>query len=66
MKKTCIFLALVGLLAFSGCKKCITCTEANSNYSTDYCGTKQGCKTFEDGLKSEGSAYGQSWTCVDN
>ena len=58
----CIAMMLIGLL--SGCKKCVTCTERYSGYSSDYCGTSDNVKTFEKDLKEEGSKLGQDWTCV--
>jgi len=64
IKLTVLCIALMSLGLFSGCKKCVTCTEARSGYSTEYCGTSSQVKTFEDELKSEGGALGQQWTCV--
>jgi hypothetical protein len=58
----CIVLLSSGL--FSGCKKCITCTERQTGVTTDYCGTSANVKSFEDELKSQGSAVGQDWNCV--
>jgi hypothetical protein len=59
-----LFIALMSLGLFSGCKKCITCTESNTGVTTDYCGSSANVKSFEDELKNEGSALGQDWNCV--
>jgi len=67
MKKiVAILVAFIAVtLLFSGCQKCILCTEKKSGYSTEYCGTSSQIKTFEKELKEEGSKVGQSWSCVD-
>jgi len=57
---------LILSISFSGCKKCITCTEQTSGYSKDYCGTPAKVRSFEQELKEAGSLVGQKWTCVDN
>lgn len=67
MKKiVTIFVVSVAItLLFSGCRKCINCTESKSGYSTEYCGTSSQTKKFEKDLKEEGSKVGQSWSCRD-
>ncbi len=56
--------ALVSLGLFSGCKKCITCTESRTGVTTEYCGTSANVNDFEDELKAQGSALGQDWNCM--
>jgi len=55
----------VTIWLFTGCKKCITCTESQTGYTTEYCGTSKQVKDFENELKSQGSTYGQTWNCID-
>ncbi len=64
VKLIVLCMALLSLGLFSGCKKCVTCTESHTNVTTEYCGTSSQVKTFEDELKSQGGALGQNWTCV--
>ena len=66
MKRVTIILtAIIVALAFpfSSCKKCTTCTEKNTGYTSDYCGTSKQVKDFEKELKDEGSKVGQDWEC---
>ena len=67
MKKTLtLVLAIMACsFLFSGCKKCVTCTEANTGVTSDYCGTNKNVKDFENELKRQGSAVGQNWSCVN-
>ncbi len=65
LKLAVLCIALVSLSLSSGCKKCVTCTEAHSGVTSDYCGTSSDVKSFEDELKSQGGALGQDWSCVD-
>ena len=51
------------ITASMSCKKCVTCTESHSGYSSDYCGTTLSVNKFEDDLKTQGAAVGQSWSC---
>ena len=64
VKLMVLSIALMSLGLFSGCKKCVTCTEAHTGVSSDYCGTSSQVNTFEDELKSQGAAVGQDWSCV--
>ncbi len=66
MKKI-ILLLCVGMFAICAlsCKKCITCTESNTGYATDYCGLTPDVNNFESDLKTQGTAAGENWTCVN-
>jgi len=68
MKRVRTILFVAGMcffVLFTGCKKCITCTEAHSGVTAqEYCGTPAQVKDYENELKKQGSALGQDWSCV--
>ena len=66
MKKIIISLCIATFAVCSfSCKKCVTCIEADTHTTADFCGTSKKVKAFEDDLKTEGAKYGQYWSCVD-
>ena len=71
MKKLIKFaIPLFFVIVISSCKAeevlstCTTCTEYRTSFSTDFCGTSAEVNLFISELKKQGSAAGQSWTCV--
>jgi hypothetical protein len=66
-KNISIVLYLLIFYSFTivSCRKCITCTEKKSGYTTEYCGTNTQVKTFEKELIETGKIVGQSWICID-
>jgi len=66
MKKI-IFLLLfaIGAIILTSCKKCISCTDLNSQSTAHSCGYPRAVKNFEAGLKETGELFGQEWVCVD-
>jgi hypothetical protein len=67
MKKTFTVLFVAAILVsmlFTGCRKCVTCTESYTGTTSDYCGTSAQVKDFENTLIDEGRQLGQDWSCV--
>jgi hypothetical protein len=65
MKKIILLSGIaLAVISFASCKKCTTCTESQTQVTSHYCGPTASVNKFEDDLKSEGAAVGQTWTCV--